>query len=69
VARIRRRCTFSNVVACMCLFVVLGGDSVAKEISASAKRLVTGKQVKNRSLSARDVKKGSLTGRRSRTAR
>ena len=60
--RIRRRCTFPNVVACVCLFVVLGGDSAAKEVSATAARLVTGKQVKNRSLSARDVKKGSLTG-------
>jgi hypothetical protein len=42
--------------------VVLGGNSVAKEVSAAAANLITGKQVKNRSLSRVDVKKGSLTG-------
>jgi hypothetical protein len=60
--RIGRHCTFPNVVACVCLFVVLGGNSVAKEVSAAAANLITGKQVKNRSLSRLDVKKGSLTG-------
>lgn len=60
--RIRRHCTFANVVACACLFVVLGGDAVAKDATTAAKKLITGKQVKNRSLTAADVKKGSLTG-------
>ncbi|HWI75440.1 MAG TPA: hypothetical protein VNT55_25990 [Baekduia sp.] len=59
---IRRQCTFANAVACVCLFVVLGGDSMAKDVTASAAKLVTGKQVKNRSLTAADIKKGSLTG-------
>jgi hypothetical protein len=59
---IRRQLTFANVVACVCLFVVLGGDSIAKEASSAAVKLITGKQVKNRSLTAVDVKKGSLTG-------
>ena len=59
----RRVCTFPNAVACVCLFVVLGGVSVAQEVSTTAKKLVTGKQVKDRSLAARDVKKGSLTGK------
>lgn len=59
---IRRHATFANVVACACLFVVLGGDAMAKQASSAAVKLITGKQVKNRSLTAADVKKASLTG-------
>jgi hypothetical protein len=62
VVEIRRHCTFANLVACACLFVVLGGDAVAKDVTTKAKRLITGKQVKNRSLTAADVKRNSLTG-------
>jgi hypothetical protein len=62
VGRIRRHGTFANVVACACLFVVLGGDAVAKQATSAAAKLITGKQVKNRSLTAADVKKASLTG-------
>ena len=45
----RRHMTFSNVVALGCLFVVLGGTSVAQDAFTSAKKLITGKQIKNNS--------------------
>jgi hypothetical protein len=56
--RLGRHLTLANVVACLCLFVVLGGTAVAQDVA----RLITGKQVKDRSLSAADIRKGSLTG-------
>lgn len=62
VQRFQRGLTFSNVVACICLFVVLGGDSFAKSTTKKAVKLITGKEVKNRTLTASDVKKSSLTG-------
>ncbi|WP_051471292.1 collagen-like triple helix repeat-containing protein [Patulibacter minatonensis] len=57
--RLKRLCTFPNVVACVVLFFVLGGDAAAKEAS----KLITGKQVKDRSLTAKDVKNATLTGK------
>jgi hypothetical protein len=46
--------TYANVVATLALFVALGGSSYAA-------LKVTGKTVKDRSLTAKDIKKGSLT--------
>ena len=63
---IRAHLSFANVVAVVCLFVVLGGTSVAADAGrwayASAAALVTGKQVKDRSLTGRDIKRRTLTG-------
>ena len=55
-ARLRPRLTFSNVVACLALFVALGGSSYAA-------LKVTGRTVEDGSLSGRDVRNNSLTGR------
>jgi hypothetical protein len=63
--RLRRHLSFSNVVALICLFVVLGGTSVASDaahsVRALASKLITGKQVKNGSLTGKDIKNKSLT--------
>jgi hypothetical protein len=60
---LRSRLTFVNLVAAACLFVVLGGDSVAADAATSAARSLTGKDVKNGSLTGADIKPGSLTGK------
>jgi hypothetical protein len=57
---LRPHLTFANVVACGCLFVVLGGPAWASSTAASVARVVTGKQIKNSSLTSADVKNGSL---------
>ena len=45
--RLRRHVTFANVVASICLFVVLGGTSfasdTARNVTAFASKLITGK--------------------------
>jgi len=66
--RPRRALTFSNVVACLALFIALGGASYAAfklpKNSVGAKQLkknaVTGAKVKDGSLQARDFKAGQL---------
>ena len=60
---LRSRLTFVNLVAAACLFVVLGGDSVAAQAATSAVRSITGKDVKNGSLTGADIKTSSLTGK------
>jgi hypothetical protein len=52
--------SYGNVTATACLFVVLGGSSVAAPVRDAASRLITGKQVKDGSLTTKDVKNGSL---------
>lgn len=51
---LRRRITYSNVVATLALFVALGGTSYAA-------LKVTGKDVKDSSLTGADIKNSSLT--------
>jgi hypothetical protein len=62
---LRRHASFSNVVALICLFVVLGGTSfasdTARSVRAFASKLITGKQVKDSSLTGKDIKDKSLT--------
>lgn len=57
-----RRLSYANVVATICLFIVLGGASHAQQAVSSAVRLISGAQIKNESITAKDVKNGSLTG-------
>jgi len=52
---LRRFATFPNVVAFLCLFVVLGGTPLAAPARDAAKRLVTGRDVRDGSLQARDL--------------
>jgi hypothetical protein len=59
----RRNVTFANVVAAICLFVVLGGTSVAQPALDAASRLVTGTEIKNGTVTGRDVRNGSVGGR------
>ena len=49
----RRHLTYANVIASICLFVVLGG-------SAYAAATITGKQVKDNSLTSADIRNGTL---------
>ena len=56
------RLTFANLVAVICLFVVLGGSSAAQPAVRAAASLITGKQIKNGSVTGRDVRNSSLTG-------
>jgi hypothetical protein len=60
---LRTRLTFVNLAAAACLFVVLGGDSFAADAVKSAAQSVTGKDVKNGSLTGADIKAGSITGK------
>jgi hypothetical protein len=57
---LRSRLTFANVVAAACLFVVLGGDSFAAGAAESAAHVITGRGVKNGSLTGADIKDHSL---------
>lgn len=50
-------------VACIALFVALGGPAAAADATKSALKKIGGKQVKDASLTGRDVKDGSLQAR------
>jgi hypothetical protein len=54
-ARFRDRLSYANVVATLALFVALGGTGYAAS-------QLTGRDIKNRSLSRVDIKKNALTG-------
>jgi hypothetical protein len=64
-ARILKALSFSNVVACLALFVALGGSVYAagkisgNQIKANS---LPGNRVKAKTLTAKQVKPGSLTG-------
>jgi hypothetical protein len=51
------------VLALMALFFAIGGPSFASDAAGQAARLITGKQVKDRSLTTKDVKDRSLLAR------
>src|SRR4051812_3384479 len=53
----REHLTYANAVSTLCLFILLGGGA------AAATKLITGKQVKNGSLTSADVKDHSLLRR------
>jgi hypothetical protein len=55
-ARLRPRLTYANVVSTLCLFILLGGSAVA------ASGLLTGKDIKNRSVPGKKLKKHTITG-------
>ena len=59
-SKLRPKLSYANVVATVCLFVVLGGSSVAAPVRDGAKRLITGKQVKDSSLTTKDIRNASL---------
>lgn len=74
-ARIGKALSFSNVIACIALFVALGGSVYAAgklsgtQIKANSlpgnrvkAKTLTAKQVKPRSLTGTQIKSGSLTG-------
>jgi hypothetical protein len=58
--RCRRRLTFANVVAVICLFVVLGGSSIAKAAARAAATLITGKQIQNNTIRSADLRENSV---------
>jgi hypothetical protein len=74
-ARIGKLLSFSNVIACLALFIALGGSVYAaskingKQIKANSipgnrvkAKTLTAKQVKPRTLTGAQIKSGSLTG-------
>ena len=74
-ARIGKALSFSNVVACLALFIALGGTVYAagkisgKQIKPSSlpgnrlkPRTITARRIKPKTLTGRQVKKHSLTG-------
>jgi hypothetical protein len=75
IARIGKLLSFSNVIACVALFVALGGSVYAagklsgNQIKTNSipgnrvkKKSLTGKQIKPGSLTGTQIKAGSLTG-------
>src|SRR5829696_450841 len=64
-ARIGKSLTFSNVIACLALFIALGGSVYAagkisgKQIKPNS---LPGNRVKAKTLTGRQIKPGSLTG-------
>ena len=58
---IRRRLTFSNVVALLALFFALGSSSFAEPVRDGALRLIKGKQLASNAVKSRHVADGSLT--------
>jgi hypothetical protein len=68
-SRLRNKLTYANVLATVCVFMMLGGSAFAaatitgKNIKNSS---ITGKDVKNKSLTKKDFK-GSVRGRRGAT--
>ncbi|MET0305670.1 MAG: hypothetical protein ABW196_05505 [Solirubrobacterales bacterium] len=74
-ARIGKALSFSNVIACLALFIALGGTVYAagkisgKQIKASSlpgnrikPRTITANRIKPKALTGRQIKKRSLTG-------
>jgi len=74
-ARIAKSLSFSNIIACLALFIALGGSVYAaakingKQIKASSlpgnrikPRTITANRIKAKTLTGRQVKKHSLTG-------
>lgn len=62
IARLRQRLTYANVMATLAVFIALGGSSYAA-------LKVTGKDVRNRSLTYRDLKRNTLGGSRIKESR
>lgn len=54
-------------IAVLALFVALNGPVVASDAVTSAKRLITGKQIKNRSVTAKDLSLKTVKALRGRT--
>lgn len=72
IERIRQRLTYSNVVATLALFVALGGSSYAAMRIGSADiadNSVRGKDIRNRTLTHRDVGRNALGGTNIRESR
>lgn len=61
--RLRRYFSPATILAALALFVAAGGTSMAGDAVTAAKNRITGKQVKDHSLTRADIKQGTLTGR------
>jgi hypothetical protein len=62
---LRSKLSFANVVACLALFVALGGSSYAAlrvDSSMIANNSVTSKDLKNNGVRGRDIRKGTVRG-------
>jgi hypothetical protein len=65
IERIRRRCTYANVVATLALFIALGGSSYAA-LRVGSREIVNnsvrGKDIRNRTITRKDVARNALGG-------
>jgi hypothetical protein len=59
---LRPRLTFANVGVVLALLFALGGPSFAANAVKSAAHRITGKNIKNRSITRADLRKNTLTG-------
>src|SRR3954452_22722766 len=59
-SKLRSKLSYANVIATVCLFVVLGGSSLAAPVRDAAQKLITGADVKDGSLTTKDIKNASL---------
>jgi hypothetical protein len=59
-SKLRTRLTFANVGVVIAIFFAVGGPSFAASTVSRAARLITGKQIKDSSLTTKDVKNHSL---------
>jgi hypothetical protein len=59
-ARFRSRLTFANVAAASAVFIALGGTAIAEPLGQAAQRLITGKAIKNKSITDKDIAPATL---------
>lgn len=64
--RLRRHLSFANVLACLALFVALGGGAYAASQQVNGKyivkRSIGGNKLKNETITNKQIKKGTLNG-------
>ena len=50
-----RRPSPALIVGCLALFLAAGGPAAALDVSQAAAKLITGKQIKNKSITGKDI--------------
>jgi hypothetical protein len=60
---IRRRLTFSNVVALLALFVALGSSSLAEPVRDGARQLIKAKHIESNAVTSRHLRSDAVTSR------
>src|SRR3954451_15070133 len=58
-----KRNTPALIIACLALFLAAGGPAAAVNAADAASRLLTGKQIKDNSITGGDIKNGTLVAK------